>query len=76
MGGQPTITMELRKWRRKGDSGVVGLSYNDTRNVFHDGQEFILLATYQPWLEDGENFYAQGMLRTYYKLPKAEEVRG
>ena len=72
MAGPRTI-MELRKWRRKGVSGVIGFAYNDERGVYFDGEEFILLAG--TWAEDATNWYVTGPLHSIYKLPKEEEQK-
>lgn len=80
MSKQPTITMELRSWRRKPGSPklIEGIAYNDTRGMFED-REYALIYPDSPresW-EDFGTFYRVKTTDSfgirYFKLNKYEE---
>lgn len=54
---QPTITGELRKWRRDiPHSCVIGIMYNDVRAIWFDGEGAVIV--YQRWEDCGQYFLA------------------
>lgn len=68
---QPTITGELRKWRRDIVKGcVIGHMYNDTHDIWEDGEEAVI--HYSDWVES-PNFYLAVTKASCIKCPKDEE---
>ena len=67
------ITTEVRQWQRK-SYGFVGLAYNDTRDVYYDGENIEIRDVIE--IIDTPNcFYAYTALHTY-RLDKIEEKKG
>lgn len=71
------ITGELRKWRRdtmtNGDPCVVGTMYNDTQEIWEDGEEAVI--RYGDWYESANYYLAVTIGGGCIKCPKDEEVR-
>ena len=66
-----TITGELRKWRQyPNKSCVVGYMYNDTKGIWFDGEEAVIV--YNNWHE-GSGFYLAVTNNSAVKCYKDEE---
>jgi hypothetical protein len=74
MAHQQTITGELRRWHRsfnsKGDPCVIGHMYNDTHDIWEDGEDAVIF--YSDWVES-VNFYLAVCKLGAIKCPKDEE---
>lgn len=72
---QQTITGELRKWRldrcSNGDTCVTGKMYNDTQDIWEDGDEAVI--RYTDWVESANYYLAVVRDNICVKCPKDEE---
>ena len=66
----PTITAELRKWRRVGEKFVKGFVYNDIKDIYDQGEEAMFQI--QSWNESA-NFIIVHTFYGIFKLDKDEE---
>lgn len=75
---QQTITGELRKWQRSkigpdGKGTVIGLMYNDTKEIWEDGEAAVI--HFNSWVVS-VHFYLAVTNSTCIKCPKDEERPG
>ena len=73
---QQTITGELRKWRRKsrgdGKTYIIGHMYNDTNDIWEDGE--VAFIFYNDWIESVNFYLAVTGHVGCIKCPKDEEI--
>lgn len=68
---QPTITGELRKWRRDILTNTVsGQMYGDTKQIWFDGEAAVV--QFDRW-EEGSTYYLAVTKLSAIKCPKDEE---
>ena len=70
---QPTITAELRQWRRS-NNGVTGFIYNDRNEVWDDGEEAFFSVPPDGWSEH-TNYWLVKTNTEVYRCDKDEEIK-